>query len=235
MQGGSGGRERVDRLANETENLQTQYLEATAQGRSVQSRLTSLGVATGADAARGPGVVVRADDGPPLADGENEIIDLDLQKLVNGFWLAGAEAISINGERLTALTAGAYVGGDLTYRLGNQVDRHAFRGTSKKWKALDVGDVPEGQLVKAMHGSEPIVLLRTGDEIRAIHATCAHAGGPLHEGTLVDGCVQCPWHGSRFRLADGGVVQGPAVYDQPAYEVRRTPDGGLEARAAERG
>ena len=133
-----------------------------------------------------------------------------------------------------ALTAGAYVGGDLTYRLGNQVDRHAFRGASRKWKALDVSEVPEGQLVKAMHGSDPLVLLRDGEDIRAIHATCAHAGGPLHEGTLVDGCVECPWHGSRFRLVDGGVVQGPAVYDQPAYEVRRTPDGGLEARAAER-
>ena len=83
-------------------------------------------------------------------------------------------------------------------------------------------------------GSEPLVLLREGDEIRAIHATCAHAGGPLHEGTLIDGCVECPWHGSRFRLADGHVVRGPAVYDQPAYEVRRTPDGGLEARAAGR-
>ncbi|RYU11612.1 DUF881 domain-containing protein [Nocardioides iriomotensis] len=124
-------RERVNRLANETETLQTQYLEATAQGRSVQSRLTSLGVATGADAARGPGVLVRADDGPPLADGENEVIDLDLQKLVNGFWLAGAEAISINGERLTALTA---------VRQGGAVITVNFRPISPPYNLRVIGD-----------------------------------------------------------------------------------------------
>jgi uncharacterized protein YlxW (UPF0749 family) len=124
-------RERADRLAAETDTLQTQYLEATAQGRSVQSRLTSLGVGTGADAARGPGIVVRADDGPPLPDGENEIIDLDLQKLVNGLWLAGAEAISINGERLTALTA---------IRQGGAVITINFRPVSPPYNLRVIGD-----------------------------------------------------------------------------------------------
>lgn len=129
------------------------------------------------------------------------------------------------------MTAGAYLGGDLTYRLGNQVDRHAFRSGGAKWKALDVKEVPEGALVKAMLGSEPLVLVRDGETIHALHATCAHAGGPLDKGTLVGDCVQCPWHGSRFRLRDGHVAQGPAVYDQPVYEVRAV-DGGLEARRA---
>lgn len=132
-----------------------------------------------------------------------------------------------------ALTAGAYVGGDLTYRLGNQVDRHAFRTLRRTWKALDIAEVPEGRLVKAMLGSEPLVLYREGETILALHATCAHAGGPLDKGTLVDGCVECPWHQSRYRLRDGHVAQGPAVYDQPRYEVRRAEDGGLEARRAD--
>jgi nitrite reductase/ring-hydroxylating ferredoxin subunit len=133
-----------------------------------------------------------------------------------------------------ALTAGAYVGGDLTYKLGNQVDRHAFRAAGTKWKALDVPEVPEGRLTKATFGNEPLVLWRDGDAIRALHATCAHAGGPLDKGTLIDGCVECPWHQSRFRLADGHVVQGPAVHDQPVYEVRST-ENGFEARRASRG
>lgn len=124
-------RQKVNRLASETETLQTQYLEATAQGRSVQSRLTSLSVATGADAARGPGVTIRADDGPSLPDGENEIIDLDLQKLVNGLWLAGAEAISINGERLTALTA---------IRQGGAVITVNFRPLSPPYNLRVIGD-----------------------------------------------------------------------------------------------
>jgi len=129
-----------------------------------------------------------------------------------------------------ALTAGAYVGGDLTYRSGSQVDRHAWRAAGRKWKALDVTEIPEGTLVRAMLGTEPLVLVRQGDAIRALHATCAHAGGPLDKGTLVDGCVECPWHQSRFRLADGHVMQGPAVYDQPRYEVRAAEGGGYEAR-----
>ena len=132
------------------------------------------------------------------------------------------------------LAAGAYVGGDLTYRAGNQVDRHAFETGGAKWKALDVREVPAAELVRARLGTVPIVLFRAeeGSPITAISATCAHAGGPLDKGTVSEGCVVCPWHGSRFRLGDGHVVGGPAVYDQPAYEVRETDDGGLEARRA---
>lgn len=131
-----------------------------------------------------------------------------------------------------ALSAGAYVGGDVTYRTGNQVDRHAFEGAGGKWKPLDVREVPAGTLVRGKAGPDSILLYRAseGAPISAIHATCAHAGGPLDKGTIVDGCVECPWHQSRFDLATGHVRQGPAVYDQPRFEVRATEDGGLEAR-----
>jgi nitrite reductase/ring-hydroxylating ferredoxin subunit len=47
----------------------------------------------------------------------------------------------------------------------------------------------------------------------------------------VGDAIQCPWHGSRFRLTDGHLVSGPSMYDQPAYEVRRAEaGGGWEAR-----
>jgi nitrite reductase/ring-hydroxylating ferredoxin subunit/uncharacterized membrane protein len=128
-----------------------------------------------------------------------------------------------------AMTAGAYLGGDLTYRLGNQVDRHAFRSGGATWKPLDVQEIPPGTLVRTTLGTESIVVFRHGETVHAIHATCAHAGGPLDKGTIVGDCVECPWHQSRFRLSDGQVVQGPAVYDQPTYEVRAT-DSGFEAR-----
>jgi nitrite reductase/ring-hydroxylating ferredoxin subunit/uncharacterized membrane protein len=127
------------------------------------------------------------------------------------------------------VTAGAYIGGDVVYVLGNVVSRHAFRGAGGKWVALDVTDIPEGTLAKARAGANTLVLYREGDAIRALHETCAHAGGPLSEGKVVDGCVECPWHGSRFRLANGHLARGPSVYDQPAYDVRAT-DSGWEAR-----
>ena len=66
----------------------------------------------------------------------------------------------------------------------------------------------------------PVLLsLRLGGG-NAISDVCGHAGGPLHEGELAEGCVTCPWHGSVFRLDGGDVVHGPATGPQPRYEVR---------------
>lgn len=138
-------------------------------------------------------------------------------------------AVVVSGIGLAIVTAGAYVGGDVVYVLGNMVSRHAFRGAGGKWVALDLSEIPEGTLTKAKAGVNTLVLYRQGAAIQALHDTCAHAGGPLSQGKLVDGCVECPWHGSRFRLANGHLVRGPSVYDQPAYEVRAT-DTGWEAR-----
>ena len=134
------------------------------------------------------------------------------------------------------LAAGAYVGGDVVYALGNMVSRHAFRGAGTKWIALEPaeldegGNIPEGKPVKAKLGINTLALVRQGDTILALHDTCAHAGGPLSGGTLEDGALVCPWHFSKYRLGDGRALRGPTVYDQPAYEVRRTDAGGWEAR-----
>jgi nitrite reductase/ring-hydroxylating ferredoxin subunit len=67
---------------------------------------------------------------------------------------------------------------------------------------------------------EPLVAAEGDGGPVALFDRCSHLGGPLHEGTLVDGCVRCPWHGSTFRMADGSVVHGPATATQPAYELR---------------
>ncbi|HXX62102.1 MAG TPA: Rieske (2Fe-2S) protein [Candidatus Sulfotelmatobacter sp.] len=144
----------------------------------------------------------------------------------------GERAVSITVSIVAyfVLAAGAYVGGDVVYLLGNMVDRHAWRPAGAKWATLEVGDLPEDRPVKAKSGLQNLVLVRHGERIQALHEQCAHAGGPLSQGTLIDGCLECPWHGSRFRLADGRAVRGPSVYDQPAYEVRTTEAGGYEAR-----
>jgi len=136
------------------------------------------------------------------------------------------------------VTAGAYVGGDVVYVFGNMVSRHAFRGAGTKWIKLDTGDVtdlatlPEATPTKAKAGINDLVLVRVADSIHVLHAVCSHAGGPLAQGTFKDGCVECPWHGSRFRVTDGHVRRGPALYDQPAYEIRAADGGGYEVRRA---
>lgn len=137
------------------------------------------------------------------------------------------------------LSAGAYIGGDVVFALGNMVDRHAFRGPGTKWVKLETGDVadladlPEATPTKVRAGINDLVAVRIGTAIHLLHATCAHAGGPLDQGTVTrDGCIECPWHASRFRLADGRVRQGPSVYDQPAYELRVSDNGDYEVRRA---
>jgi nitrite reductase/ring-hydroxylating ferredoxin subunit/uncharacterized membrane protein len=130
------------------------------------------------------------------------------------------------------IALGAAIGGDLVYLIGTHVNRHAWRGAGAKWVAVDLGglaDIPEGGPTRLKAGINDLVVIRNGDSILALHAQCAHAGGPLPEGTLVKDQIQCPWHGSRFHLANGHVARGPAMYDQPAYEIRRT-DAGWEAR-----
>ena len=170
------------------------------------------------------------------------VVALVIYLLALALRLASAPLASPAGTWLSVIgfliiAAGAYVGGDVVYVLGNMVSRHAFRGAGTKWIALEPaetdgdGAIPAGKLVKAKLGANQLVLVRQGETILALHDTCAHAGGPLNEGKLLDGpIVECPWHYSRYQMSDGLVVQGPSVYDQPAYEVRPREGGGWEAR-----
>jgi nitrite reductase/ring-hydroxylating ferredoxin subunit/uncharacterized membrane protein len=136
------------------------------------------------------------------------------------------------------IAAAAYVGGEVAYVFGNMVNRHAWRGAGAKWLPLELpgelpgGEIPEATPTKAKLGINNLVLVRQGDAVFALHEQCAHAGGPLSQGTIIDGCIECPWHGSRFLLANGHLRRGPALYDQPAYEVRHS-ESGWEARRSQ--
>ncbi len=148
---------------------------------------------------------------------------------------AGAPAdrtipIGLSVVAFLVLSAGAYAGGDVVFALGNMVDRHAWRPAGAKWQPLDIAEIPEGVPVRAKAGIQNLVLVRNGETILALHDQCAHAGGPLSGGRLVDDLIECPWHGSRFELATGRRRRGPTAYDQPAYEVRPAEAGGYEAR-----
>src|SRR4029453_2570615 len=68
------------------------------------TRRSSDLTATGTAAVTGPGGWVIVGD-PPDAESGGKVLDVDLQTLINGLWTVGAEAISINGHRLTNLSA----------------------------------------------------------------------------------------------------------------------------------
>jgi len=149
-----------------------------------------------------------------------------------GWWplfAGGAEWTA--GVGLLFVVIGGYLGGDLVFNLGSQVDRHAWRGGGTKWQALDLETVPEDKLTKAKAGAQTLVVVRQGEKIFALHDTCAHQGCSLSEGKLIDGGkrIECKCHGSRFELADGSVNRGPAVFPQPSYEVRRS-EGKIEVK-----
>jgi uncharacterized protein YlxW (UPF0749 family) len=107
-------RERVGDLRGEIASLEDAYLDATVQGRAMQTRLDRLGTVTGAVSVRGPGVRVVVDDAPGATVEKQRVLDVDLQKLVNALWQVGAEAVAINGERITALTAIRHAGAAIT-------------------------------------------------------------------------------------------------------------------------
>lgn len=132
---------------------------------------------------------------------------------------------------LALLSVGGHLGGHLSYAKGVGVDQTAFVDAPDDWTGvLDDAALGEGELRCVELNGTPVLLTRRHGELFALVDRCAHRGGPLHEGRLVDGCVECPLHGSRFALADGSVERGPSAYPQPTYETR-VRDGRIELRA----
>ena len=95
---------------------------------------------------------------------------------------------------------------------------------------LPMGELLDNNPVRVDGNGRPVLLVRRGEEVFAIGALSSHYGAPLEEGQLVDGAIQCPWHQSRFCLADGRVDAGPAIGPVPAYEVRLN-NNQIEVRA----
>jgi nitrite reductase/ring-hydroxylating ferredoxin subunit/uncharacterized membrane protein len=151
-------------------------------------------------------------------------------------WLARRRGDHARGRALAlagtaGLAFGGYLGGHLSYAEAVGVNRNADEPKKPRdWTdAAASADVVEGQPYAVEVAGQAVVLVRSGGTVSAIGATCGHWGGPLAEGSLVDGCLECPWHGSRFRLADGSVARGPATTPQLPYDVRSAGDR-LEVR-----
>jgi nitrite reductase/ring-hydroxylating ferredoxin subunit/uncharacterized membrane protein len=127
---------------------------------------------------------------------------------------------TIGGLGFTVALGAAYLGGHLVYRKRLGVD-HAPRA---EWGDF-VTALPEAELRESVPQRVdvrglPIVLIRRAGRIHALADSCAHLGGPLSEGQIDDVAVRCPWHGSRFALDDGTVLEGPSTFPQPCFDVR---------------
>ncbi|MGW1625337.1 DUF881 domain-containing protein [Streptomyces sp. NPDC002172] len=105
----------VDKLRDDVSARQRAALQES--GGSGQADLVD--VLSGATAVHGPGVKLVVNDAKEASSGGDagnpretsgfsdtgRVRDHDMQRVVNGLWAAGAEAVSINGQRLTALSA----------------------------------------------------------------------------------------------------------------------------------
>jgi len=132
---------------------------------------------------------------------------------------------------LGAAMGSAYLGGHLSYALGVGVDHTAFEFPPDDWTdVLAEDELVDDRPVRAEAGGVPVMIVRHRGAIRALSATCNHAGGPLDEGEIVDDCVVCPWHQSHFRLSDGVARRGPAAVAQRTWDVRVVA-GRIEVRA----
>lgn len=144
-------------LRSEIRGLQQQALGGDADQTFAQAQL--YGVSAGTTAVTGPGVVLQIADSDRAAAGQpgteqERVLDFDLQVAVNGLWAAGAEAIAVNGIRLTAGTAIRSAGGTVLVDLQPQVSpyrveaigdpdamRVAFASTSAAGYLANLGSV----------------------------------------------------------------------------------------------
>ena len=90
--------------------------------------------------------------------------------------------------------------------------------------------VADGAMLQGHSQGEPVLLVRRGDEVFAIGATCTHYGAPLADGLLVDDTVRCPWHHACFNLRTGEALRAPALNPVTCWRVEQC-DGTVYVRA----
>lgn len=119
-------------LSADIGRLRTAALGDDAAARALTARLAELEPQVGAFPVRGPGLVIVVDDAAgEVVDSPDRVLDVDLQMLANGLWAAGAEAVAINGHRLSTLTAIRGAGAAIT------VD---YRSLTRPYRVEAVGD-----------------------------------------------------------------------------------------------
>lgn len=160
-------------------------------------------------------------------------------QLLDALWTP-AVPLALSLIAMGTLAVSAYLGGTLIYEDGIAVGRarrptptpaRTIRATAGPdgWAALATAELAEGHTLRAEVDGAVMTIARLDGRLHAFQEFCTHRYGPLSEGTLCDGQVECPWHGSRFDVQSGRVTRGPARTDLRTYEVREH-NGVIEAR-----
>jgi NADPH-dependent 2,4-dienoyl-CoA reductase/sulfur reductase-like enzyme/nitrite reductase/ring-hydroxylating ferredoxin subunit len=86
---------------------------------------------------------------------------------------------------------------------------------------LDLAQIADNAMVLGHVGPEAVLLVRRGEEIFAIGASCLHYHGPLNEGLVVGDTIRCPWHHACFSLRTGERLRAPALDPIPCWRIER--------------
>ena len=144
--------DQIVRLRERNVGLQERLGQVTSTAQTTVARMRRLETNTGFVAVSGPGVRVTVDDAPN-GDPAQAVRDEDLALLVDGLWSAGAEAIAINGQRLTTLSA---------IRNSGPAIHVNGRPLAPPYTVLAIGDTRtlQADLLDSTHGSEFYSLAR---------------------------------------------------------------------------
>jgi nitrite reductase/ring-hydroxylating ferredoxin subunit/uncharacterized membrane protein len=149
-------------------------------------------------------------------------------------------ALSLLG--IGAISVSGYLGGLIVYDDGVGVGRHRRKtempdetvksaGTGE-WVVLgDANSLEDGGTLRAEVAGHVMAVVKSGGEVYAFQEFCTHRFGPLSEGALLDGQIECPWHRSCFDIRTGKVTQGPAKVDLKTYDAE-VRDGKIRVRVA---
>jgi nitrite reductase/ring-hydroxylating ferredoxin subunit/uncharacterized membrane protein len=206
--------------------------------KTVSRYLVPAGLVAGLVAAV-PGLVDYLVSVPPQSSAKERatkhaLINVASLALLAAGWLAGRKrdntvTLAVQGVGAASLCVGSWMGGTLAFR--NQIGVDHRYANAGRWQEERVGREDSQGLEEAAHGlsvnqmklvhlgDSRVAVGRTGQGYVAFQDRCTHKGGPLSDGTLMCGTVQCPWHGSQFDVHTGEVKAGPAEKNIETYDV----------------
>jgi nitrite reductase/ring-hydroxylating ferredoxin subunit len=199
-------------------------------GERARRRLVGVGIAAAA-----PTVLTGVNDWADAEPADDGVRRAGLVHAVSNTTAVALYAGSLAGSRragvalrlggAAALMVGGYLGGYLTLTKGVGPVQTVYDPGPEDWTAAgDAASLQDGNPERVVVDDTPVLLLRDGDELFAIHDRCSHRGCSLSEGSVEGDEIVCACHGSRFDRRDGSVRQGPATAPQPAFEVRVQDD-----------
>ena len=91
-------------------------------------------------------------------------------------------------------------------------------------KGVSLSDFGNQSILRGHVGDEPVMLVRIGNDIMAVGATCTHYGGSLDQGLITGETVRCPLHQASFSLRSGEALNAPAFDPLSCWQVERNGD-----------